>query len=51
MIPLDPEAFKKNLGPGYKVGYFGRAFKLGDRSKKYDLQCDDFQVRQLLFKA
>ena len=31
MIPLDPEAFKKNLGPGYKVGYFGSGFDLSDR--------------------
>ena len=33
MIPLDPEALKGNLGPGYKVGYFGSGFDLGDRSK------------------
>ena len=31
MIPLDPEAFKGNLGPGYKVGYFGSGFDLDDR--------------------
>ena len=31
VIPLDPEAFKGSLGPGYKVGYFGSGFDLSDR--------------------
>ena len=36
VVPLDPQALKGSLGPGYTVGYFGSGFDLGDRfwSKK-----------------
>ena len=39
VIPLDPEASSKSLGPGYKVGYFGSGFDLSDRSWSKSISC------------